>query len=83
MPSSGYKSNAAAKYQSLLVKSPLRRKSNSGANVFFMKLQPITYKFSLFLFFQDKSFKKETQDFLETRKQRSSLFIGPNHLQEK
>ena len=71
-------------YQSILIKSPLRRKSNSGANVFLMKLQPITYKFSLFLFFKDKSFKKkETQDFLEKRKQHSSLFIGPNHLQEK
>ena len=69
--------------KAFLLKKPLRRKSNSGENVFRMKLQPITYKFSLFLFFQDKNFKKETQDFLETRKQRSSLFIGPNHLQEK
>jgi len=56
LPSSGYKSNAAAKYQSILLKSPLRRKSNSGANGFRMKLQPITYKFSLFIFSSTKNF---------------------------
>ena len=56
LPSSGCKSNAAAKYQSISLKNPFRRKSDSGANVFRMELQPITYKFSLFLFSSTKNY---------------------------